>query len=201
MLITHITPCVEDTMSMLKGIQGLNRLTVLSHCRGSNYGINTRGSIFPFESNKIKGGPNSEGAPVIVTKIIDRVTLFGVLIEIPQNDNILVGMSDGIVREVFEKRCRVFNRSIHRNTSDPLLLQEHLYCSASTLLFPARKHFNTGFLKPKRVFNKKTSTGDLRVEEAFFSVNCDCRQSSPNKLVALLSSLCMQAKRSCFVYP
>ena len=112
MSITHITPRVEDTMSMLKGIKGLNRLTVLSHGRGNNYGINTRSSIFPFESNKIKGGPNSEGAPVIISEIIDRVTFFSILIEIPQNDNILVGMTDGIIRKVLKERCRVLNRSI-----------------------------------------------------------------------------------------
>ena len=112
-LITHITPSVKDTMSMLKGIQGLNRLTVLSHGRGDDYGINTRSSIFPFESNKIKGGPNSERAPVIITKIIYCVTFFSILIEIPQNDNILVGMTDGIIRKVLKKRCRVFNRSIN----------------------------------------------------------------------------------------
>ena len=122
MVITHKTPSIEDMMSMFKGIQGLDRLTVFSHGGGGDYGVNTRSSIFSFKCNKIRRGPNCERAPLIVTKTIDCLTISSILIEISHNDDILVGVTDGIVSKILKKRHRVFNRSINRNTSDPFLL-------------------------------------------------------------------------------
>ena len=108
-MITHIAPGVKDLMSMLKSINGLNRLTIFSHCRGEDNSINARSSIFPLERNKIVWGPMSERAPVVVTEIGNCRTLSGVLIEITHNDDVLMGVANGKIGEVLKKRCRVFD--------------------------------------------------------------------------------------------
>ena len=41
-MVTHIAPGIEDTASMLKSIEGLNRLTVFRHSRGGDNSVNAR---------------------------------------------------------------------------------------------------------------------------------------------------------------
>ena len=101
-MITHITPGIEDTVSMLKGVEGLDRLTVFRHGRGGDNSVNTRSSILPLESNKIIWGPKGERAPVIVTEIGDNGTISCILIEVTHDDDILVGIVDGIIGKVLK---------------------------------------------------------------------------------------------------
>ena len=110
---THITPGIQDAVSMLKGIEGLDRLTVFRHVRGGNNGVNTRGSISSPESAKIIWGPNGERAPVIVTEVGDNGTILRILIEVTHDDDILVGIVYGIVSKVLKQRRRVFNGGVY----------------------------------------------------------------------------------------
>ena len=112
-MITRMAPGIEDTVAMLKSIKGLNRLTVFRHSRGGNNCVNTRSCIFPLESNKIIWGPKGERVPVIVTEICDNGTISCILIEITHDDDILVGMVDGIIGEVLKEWHRVFNGGIY----------------------------------------------------------------------------------------
>ena len=110
---THITPGIQDAVSMLEGIEGLDGLTVFRHVRGGNNGVNTRGSMSSPKSDKIKWGPNGERAPVIVTKVGDSGTISRVLIEVTHDDDILVGIVYGILSKVLKQRRRIFNGGVY----------------------------------------------------------------------------------------
>ena len=90
-MTSHMTPGVENLVSMLESINGLNGLAVFTHRRGKNDST--------LKSNKIIWGPRSEGAPVVVTKLSNRGSFSGFLIEITHHDDVFMGVTNGKISE------------------------------------------------------------------------------------------------------
>ena len=98
-MTSHMTPGTENLVSMFESINGLNGLAVFTHRRGKNDSINATSSILTLKGNKIILGPKSEGAPVVVTKLSNRGSFSGVLIEITHYDDVFMGVTNGKIGE------------------------------------------------------------------------------------------------------